>query len=57
VAETLVNQGDYSVRPHRKLVLDMSYRLRIVIKESAEALEKHLKDARTASQKERVQML
>ncbi len=35
----------------------MSRPLRIVIEESAEALEKQLKHARTASQKERLQML
>lgn len=35
----------------------MPRRLKIVIEESAEALEKQLKHARTASQKERLQML
>lgn len=35
----------------------MPRRLQIVIEESAETLEKQLKHARTASQKERLQML
>jgi transposase len=35
----------------------MARRLRIVIEESAESLEKQLKHSRTASQKERLQML
>lgn len=35
----------------------MPRRLQIVIEESAEGIEKQLKHARTASQKERLQML
>jgi len=35
----------------------MARRMRIEIEESAEALEKHLKHSRTASQKERLQAL
>jgi hypothetical protein len=40
-----------------QVVLSMARRLQIVIEESVEFLEKQLKQTRTASQKERLQVL
>ena len=39
------------------MVLFMARSLKIIIEESAEFLEKQLKNTRTASQKERIQVL